>query len=108
MNRSQISCRISRWKRSFGCTQRNTKRPLSRNLRKKSNIVIIGETFENVPPLQITENLNIFIDYTRLNMMDSVKVVEFHKKINELKSFKPIIHHILEENKDKSVKSTTE
>ena len=84
------------------------KTPLTANLRKKSKIVIIGETFENVPPLQITENLNIFIDYTRLNMMDSVKVVEFHKKINELKSFKPIIHHILEENKEKSVKSTTE
>lgn len=84
------------------------KTPLIAKLRKKSKIVIIGETFENVPPLQITENLNILIDYTGLNMMDSVKVVEFHKKINELKSFKSIIHHIREENKEKSVNSSSE
>lgn len=84
------------------------KTPLIANLRKKSKIVIIGETFKNVPPLQITENLYIFIDYTKLNMMDSVKVVEFHKKINELKSFKSIIHHIREENKEKSVNSSSE
>lgn len=84
------------------------KTPLTAKLRKKSKIVIIGETFKNVPPLQITENLYIFIDYTKLNMMDSVKVVEFHKKINELKSFKSIIHHIREENKEKSVNSSSE
>ncbi len=84
------------------------KTSLTANLRKKSKIVIIGETFENVPPLQITENLNIFIDYTILNMMDSLKVVEFHTKINELKSFKSIIQHVLDENKEKSVNSSSE
>ncbi|MCH8928782.1 MAG: hypothetical protein IIB39_08725 [Candidatus Marinimicrobia bacterium] len=82
--------------------------PQIANLRKKSEIVIIGETLVDIPPIQITENLNILIDYTKLNMMDSLTVSEFHKKMNELKSIKLIINHIQEKNKEKSVNSNSE
>ena len=82
--------------------------PRIANLRKKSEIVIIGETLVDIPPIQITENLNILIDYTKLNMMDSLTVSEFHKKMNELKSIKLIINHIQEKNKEKSVNSNSE
>lgn len=82
--------------------------PRIANLRKKSEIVIIGETLVDIPPIQITENLNILIDYTKLNMMDSLTVSEFHKKMNELKSIKLIINHIQEKNKEKSVNSIPE
>ena len=78
------------------------------NLRKKSKIVIIGGTLENIPLIQITENLNILIDYTHLNMLDSLKVIEFHDKMNALKSIKSIIIDVHEENKDKSVNSSSE
>lgn len=82
--------------------------PRIANLRKKSEIVIIGETLVDIPPIQITENLNILIDYTKLNMMDSLTVSEFHKKMNKLKSIKLIINHIQEKNKEKSVNSNSE
>lgn len=82
--------------------------PRNANLRKKSEIVIIGETLVDIPPIQITENLNILIDYTKLNLMDSLTVSEFHKKMNELKSIKLIINHIQEKNKEKSVNSNSE
>ena len=82
--------------------------PQIANLRKKSEIVIIGETLVDIPPIQITENLNILIDYTKLNMMDSLTVSEFHKKMNKLKSIKLIINHIQEKNKEKSVNSNSE
>ena len=84
------------------------KTPLIANLRKNSKIVIIGGTFENIPPIQITEHLNILIDYTNLNMLDSLTVIEFHDKMNALKSIKSIIIDVHEENKDKSVNGSSE
>jgi len=84
------------------------KAPQVARLRKKSNIVIVGDTFGSIPLIQITEKLNILIDYTNLNMMDSLSVIEFHKKMKELKSIKLIIDDIHEENKDKSVNNSSE
>lgn len=78
------------------------KTPLPANLREKSKTVIIGETIKNIPSIRVTDNLNILLDYTKLNTMDSLTVSEFHKKINELNSLKSIIYHIQDANRGKS------
>jgi len=82
--------------------------PPTAKLRKKSKTVIVDKTFGDIPPIRITENLDILIDYSKLNMMDSLIVIDFHKKMDELKSIKAIIDHIHEANKDKSVNSNSE
>ena len=78
------------------------KTPVIANLRMKSKIVIIGEEIENIPPIQITDNLEILIDYSNLNMLDTLKIIEFHKKMNALESVKSNIIDFHEEDKDKS------
>ena len=59
------------------------KTPSSAQLRKKSEFIIIGKKLGDVPPIQITEKLNLFIDYSKLNKKDSLIIVHFRTKMNE-------------------------
>jgi len=62
------------------------------NLRKETEMIIVGKTLVDMLPIRISEKLNLLIDYSKLNKMDSLKIVLFHKKLNELKSIKTIIN----------------
>ena len=84
------------------------KMPLPAKLRRKTEIMIVGKTFGDAPPIQITEKLNLLIDYSKLNKKDSLIIVHFQKKMNKLNPINSIIYDYLEGNQEEEAIDSSE